>query len=503
MTRVLAGRYELEVPLGRGGSGEVWRGRDMATRRPVAVKLVELAEIDDPGLVAETIGRFRREAVVVAGLRHPNIVAALDAGRVGNELFLVMELAQGVSLASMLEQRAARGMGPFPVASVLRIAGQAGAGLAAAHAAGVVHRDIKPSNLMVAARLDTKIIDFGIARLLADNSPRLTLPSHMVGTPAYVSPEQARGGDVDGRADLYSLGCVLYELLAGRRPFLTERPEALLMMQVMDQAVPLSVFRPDLPVGLSALVSDLMEKDPDARPADVAQVISRIAAISAQLDGSAPVHEADRQTVRADDTRTVAGGPVRAAVLPEAGRSTVLTSDRLAESPTRSIVIVQGAAPQPGAPPAAGGNNGEPPAWPAVPIRRHRRRWRPALSTLLTTAIVAGVGVYVWQQKHETLRVTSAAVAVAHPPAGCDATANVIGTVYTNGRGGPVSYQWIRGSAKNAPVLVADNASGSQTLRVELKWTFHGRGTDQAVVEFRVLKPERAVASTTFTYSCP
>ena len=255
MTRVLAGRYELEVPLGRGGSGEVWRGRDMATRRPVAVKLVELAEIDDPGLVAETIGRFRREAMVVAGLRHPNIVAALDAGRVGNELFLVMELAPGVSLASMLDQRAARGMGLFPVASVLRIAGQAGAGLAAALAAGVVHRDIKPSNLMVAARLDTKIIDFGIARLLADNSPRLTLPSHMVGTPQYVSPEQARGGNVDCRADLYSFGCVLYELLAGRPPFLAERPEALLMMQVMDQAVPLSVIRPDLPVGLSGLVS--------------------------------------------------------------------------------------------------------------------------------------------------------------------------------------------------------------------------------------------------------
>ena len=517
MTRVLAGRYELEVPLGRGGSGEVWRGRDMATRRPVAVKLVELAEIDDPGLVAETIGRFRREAMVVAGLRHPNIVAALDAGRVGNELFLVMELAQGISLASMLEQRAARGMGLFPVGSVLRIAGQAGAGLAAAHAAGVVHRDIKPSNLMVAARLDTKIIDFGIARLLADNSPRLTLPSHMVGTPQYVSPEQARGGNVDCRADLYSFGCVLYELLAGRPPFLAERPEALLMMQVMDQAVPLSVIRPDLPVGLSGLVSDLMEKDPDARPADAAQVLSRIAAINAPLDGSAPVHEADRQTVKADDRPTVADAPGQAAVLPEADWSTVLTSDRPAdlggsETPTGPIWIGPVAPPPPGAArqaaPAARGQDGEPPAWPAAPEwpaapRRRRRRWRSALSTLLTAAIVAGVGIYVWQQKHEKLQVTSAAVAVANPPAGCDVTANVIGTVYTNGRGGPISYEWIRDGAKNAPVLVADDARGSQTVRVELKWTFHGRGTHQAVVEFRVLKPEQAVASTTFTYSCP
>jgi hypothetical protein len=152
------------------------------------------------------------------------------------------------------------------------------------------------------------------------------------------------------------------------------------------------------------------------------------------------------------------------------------------------------------------GQNGEPPAWPAAPewpAPRRRRRWRPALSTLLTTAIVAGVGIYVWQQKHETLQVTSATVAVANPPAGCDVTANVIGTVYTNGRGGPISYEWIRDGAKNAPVLVADDASGSQTVRVELKWTFHGRGTHQAVVEFRVLKPEQAVASTTFTYSYP
>ncbi len=172
MGRVLAGRYELEVPLGRGGSGEVWRGRDMATRRPVAIKLVELSRIDDPGLLAETIARFRREAEVIGGLRHPNIVGSLDAGRVGNQLYMIMELAPGISLASMMDERGARGMGLFPVSSVLRIAAQVSTGLAAAHAARVVHRDIKPSNLMVTPQLGIKIIDFGIARLLADNSPR-------------------------------------------------------------------------------------------------------------------------------------------------------------------------------------------------------------------------------------------------------------------------------------------------------------------------------------------
>ena len=153
MDRALAGRYELEVPLGRGGSGEVWRGKDMATHRAVAIKLVELSLIDDPGLLAETVGRFRREATVISGLKHPNIVGALDAGRMGNQLFMVMELAPGISLSSMMDERGARGMGLFPVASVLRIAEQVCAGLAAAHTAGIVHRDIKPSNLMVTPQL--------------------------------------------------------------------------------------------------------------------------------------------------------------------------------------------------------------------------------------------------------------------------------------------------------------------------------------------------------------
>src|SRR5215469_9684190 len=257
MDQILAGRYELEIPLGRGGSGEVWRGRDLASRRYVAVKVVELSQTDDPAALSETIGRFRREATVIGSLRHQNIVSSLDAGRVGNQLFMVMELAPGISLASMMDERGERGMGLFPVSSVLRIAEETCAGLAAAHAAGVVHRDIKPSNLMVTPQLGVKIIDFGIARLLADNSPRLTMRGHTVGTIAYMSPEQAQGIEVDARADLYSLGCVLYQLLSGRPPFFSTLPSALLMMQVMDRAVPLSDLRPDLPPEVCALVSDL------------------------------------------------------------------------------------------------------------------------------------------------------------------------------------------------------------------------------------------------------
>jgi len=538
MERVLAGRYELEVPLGRGGSGEVWRGRDMGTRRPVAIKLVELSQIDDPGLLAETIGRFRREATVIAGLRHPNIVGSLDAGRVGNQLFMIMELAPGISLSGMMDERGARGMGLFPVSSVLRIAEQVSMGLAAAHDAGVAHRDIKPSNLMVTPQLGIKIIDFGIAQLLSDNSPRLTMRGHTVGTVAYMSPEQAQGDAVDGRADLYSLGCVLYQLLSGRLPFRSALPSALLMMQVMDQPTPLSALRPDLPAGLTELVSDLMEKDKAARPAGAAEVISRIEAIGGGFRGAEPAHEADRQTVRPADPGSAAGQTRAELVLPESGRPTVLTPERLAglsgeetrgtprrEPPDwrgrtvgindpRAQPITAGAWDGPPGIPNSGGlpardqappgrGSGGLPAWPTPPPRRRRRRWRSALSTLLTLAIAAGVWAYVYERSNGKLAVTSVNVTSANQAVGCDGIAHIIGTISTNGRGGPISYEWITDSRTKPKVLTAQDGGGSNAVKVSLNWVFHVRGTGQAVAKLRVLSPNAADASIIFPYSCP
>ena len=522
MDRVLAGRYELEVPLGRGGSGEVWRGRDMATHRPVAIKLVELSLIDDPGTLAETIGRFRREATVISGLRHQNIVGALDAGRMANQLFMVMELAPGISLASMMDERGARGMGLFPVSSVLRIAEQVCAGLAAAHEAGVVHRDIKPSNLMVTPQLGVKIIDFGIARLLADNSPRLTLPAQTVGTIAYISPEQAQGLDVDGRADLYSLGCVLYQLLSGRPPFFSTLPGALLMMQVMDRPTPLSVVRPDLPGGLSELVGDLLEKEPAARPATAAEVAGRIAAIEHTLGAEEPEHEADRETIRAGDHHGTVGDTRLDEAWPQSGRSTVLSQERMpgppgpgaSRVPPREFAGPPGQPPaqfpvpsQPGppvrsAPQAATGRADSVPEWPVVKRGPRRSSWRGVVSTLITAAIVAGVGVYLWERTHQTLKITNVKVTAANQSVGCNGTADIIGTISTNGHGGPIRYEWVRGVDADAP-LVADDASGSDTVQVALKWAFHGKGTGSAVAELRVLGPQQDEASIIFPYSCP
>jgi serine/threonine-protein kinase len=298
VARVLAGRYELEALLGRGASGEVWRARDNVTRQVVAVKIIELAAIDDPAGIAETVARFRREAAILTRLRHPNVVSAQDANQVGNELFMVMEMADGVSLASRLRQRAANNWGLFPVRDALRIAGQACAGLAAAHAQGVVHRDVKPSNLMVSARLDVKVIDFGIARLLADND-RITRLGTTVGTVAYMSPEQAEGRvDIDGRTDLYSLGCVLYEMLTGYPPFQADDPRALMLMQVTTDAEPLRSIRPDLPAALCQLTDALLIKDRAARPRDAAGVARDIGAIAARAASAEPQWEADRETYR-------------------------------------------------------------------------------------------------------------------------------------------------------------------------------------------------------------
>jgi serine/threonine protein kinase len=557
MERVLAGRYELEVPLGRGGFGEVWRGTDMATGRPVAIKLVELGLIDDPGVLAETIGRFRREATVVSGLHHPNIVGALDAGRIGNQLFMVMELAPGISLSSMMDERGARGMGLFPAISVLRIAEQVCAGLAAAHKVGVVHRDIKPSNLMVTPSLGIKIIDFGIARLLADNSPRLTMQGHTVGTIAYMSPEQAQGIDVDARTDLYSLGCVLYQLLSGRPPFFSTLPSALLMMQVMDRAVPLGSIRPDLPTDVCQLVSDLMEKERTARPADAGQVISRIKAMREALGDEETEFEADRETFRAKErpdavslTRFDSLSDEPSRLSDESNRATILTPERMAQLAAPNTIFSAPPAPpwgpatgQPSQPfrasqpftpsqpfrpsqPFAGGyppvppqptpirsapqastgaGTGQGPAvpvWPTTPPRRRRSPWPGILSSLITAAIVAGVGAYYWIHTHQALQVTDVKVTAANSKVGCEGTANLIGTITTNGRGGPITYEWVLNGERQG-VLKASDGTGSDTVKVTESWAFHGRGTGKDIAELDVITPQSGQSSITFPYSCP
>ena len=541
---MLVGRYALDVPLGSGGMGEVWRARDLATRQLVAVKLVQLANIGDPAQLGVTIARFRREADTLARLRHPNIISSMAAGRVGNELYMVMELAEGTSLGAMLHQREVNRSGVLPVQGVLHIAGQACAGLAAAHAIGVVHRDIKPSNLMVSPRGHLMIVDFGIARLLEDNSPRLTATGETVGTLSYMSPEQAAGVDVDGQSDLYSFGCVLYELLAGRPPFVAEVPISLMYMHLQDQPVPMRDIRPDLPNGLPELVDRLLEKDPGARPPGAEYVARTLAAIG---DGSAgrgaTVQAADRRaTLLAGnrDTRLDAGSGPEAyrATVPDGNRETRLDAGqgrRLTARPsltaTRDTRLDAGQGPdayrptllddstrQRPRPPRqqddSGGRDrsagrrerragGGPAGWPTARSRPRSRRLAGLLSSVITVAIVAGVAAYVWHNNHQALRVTAATVTVAHPgKIACNTTVDVVGTIVTNGKGGPVTYQWTK-DGQDLPVGTVTAASGQQQVRVDLKWYLRGAGTHLAKAIFQVFTPNVITAeSASFTYVC-
>jgi serine/threonine protein kinase len=268
--RRLADRYEIGEVVAKGGMGVVWRARDLRLGRPVAVKLVAGEALADPTVVA----RFDREARTVARLNHPNIVAIYDVGTDGGDSFLVMELVDGSSLATVI------GDGPLPVGETLEIATQACHGLAAAHAAGVVHRDIKPANLIRTPAGVVKVCDFGIARLAhAAAQARLTGTAVAMGSTSYMAPEQINGEPVDARADLYGLGCTIYAMLTGKPPFVGESPLAIVHQHVTAAPPDLRAARPDVPAGLAALVGELLAKSPDDRPADAGVVAVRLAAL--------------------------------------------------------------------------------------------------------------------------------------------------------------------------------------------------------------------------------
>jgi serine/threonine protein kinase len=207
------GRYRLRGEIGHGAMGAVYRAHDPQLERDVAIKLISLAFAAGHGDPREAAARFAREARVAARLQHPNVVAVYDFGEEGEQLFLVMELVEGETLA----QRLARGDFPGTTAA-LEIVAQVADALAAAHLAGVIHRDIKPGNLLLRKSGALKVSDFGVAKAVGE-STELTRTGMMVGSPAYMAPEQVQGRELDGRSDLFSLGVVLYEMLMHRKPF--------------------------------------------------------------------------------------------------------------------------------------------------------------------------------------------------------------------------------------------------------------------------------------------
>ena len=270
MKSVLSDRYQVEARIGAGGMAEVYRGFDPVLNRTVAIKVLLPQMARDTSFVE----RFRREAQAAARLNQSNIVGVYDTGSDDGTQYIVMEFIEGRTLAEFM----ATGRRPTPVQAA-EIAQKICAAIAAAHAQGVIHRDIKPGNVMITREGVIKVMDFGIARVLGPETAPQT--SAVLGTASYLSPEQAQGGPVDARTDIYSLGAVLYELLTGRPPFTGDTPVAVAYKQVNETPAVPSSLNPDVPARLDAVVMKALSKNPSNRyqtadefSADLARVIA-------------------------------------------------------------------------------------------------------------------------------------------------------------------------------------------------------------------------------------
>ncbi|MFJ9852434.1 tetratricopeptide repeat protein [Streptomyces sp. NPDC101150] len=275
--RLIQGRYRLLDIIGRGGMGEVWRARDESLGRQVAVKCLKpVGPRHDPGFLTVLRERFRREARAAAGLQHRGITVVHDFGEDDGTLFLVMELLNGRNLSQLLDDNRRQ---PLPVPDVIDIAEQVGAALAYTHAQVIVHRDLKPANIVRTIDGTVKICDFGIARLGHDIgfTARLTGTGVAMGSPHYMSPEQIGADTVDHRSDLYSLGCVLYEIATGAPPFGTGDAWSVLVGHRDTAPQPPRGRRPDLPAPYERIILDLLAKDPDDRPQDADELGKRLA----------------------------------------------------------------------------------------------------------------------------------------------------------------------------------------------------------------------------------
>ncbi len=263
---LLAGRYRLTDRIAAGGMGEVWRGEDVLLNRAVAVKLLPTGRAGDESFLA----RFRAEARYAASLSHPGIARVYDYGESAEfgGAYLIMELVQGEPLSAILARA-----GRLSPDATLDITGQAARALDAAHQAGIVHRDIKPGNLLVAGGGTTKITDFGIATAVrAAQASHLTETGMVMGTAMYVSPEQATGAPVDASSDIYSLGVVAYECLAGHVPFMASEP---LAIAYAHKHAPVPALPPDVPQPVADLVYDMLAKTPAGRPVSARVVADR------------------------------------------------------------------------------------------------------------------------------------------------------------------------------------------------------------------------------------
>src|SRR6476661_4100768 len=247
------GKYRIVERLGRGGMGTVYKAIDETLDREVAIKVLN-ADLGD----TDILKRFRAEAVTLARLNHPGIATLYELYRDDNDLLMVMEFVRGETVHELSER-----LGAVAAPQAAHLVMQVLDALSHAHRAGVVHRDLKPANLMVTEMGIVKVMDFGIARVLG--TEHYTQGGYMMGTPAYMAPEQVLGGEIDGRADLYAVGVVLYRLLSGQLPFSADTAIAMVQKQVNESPTPITQFQPDLPPWCERVLSQALAKSPADR----------------------------------------------------------------------------------------------------------------------------------------------------------------------------------------------------------------------------------------------
>jgi eukaryotic-like serine/threonine-protein kinase len=278
--KTLAKKYRVEALIGEGGMGKVYRARQLALDKPVVLKVLRQSLLSDE----RTVARFQREAKAASRLNHPNSISILDFGQAEDgALFIAMEFVPGQDLHQILSRD-----WPLPEARVVRIVSQVLSALSDAHGAGVIHRDLKPENIMVEQRRNeadfVKVLDFGIAKITdasGDDGPALTRAGFVCGTPEYMSPEQARGAQLDHRSDLYAVGVILYQLTTGLLPFESDSAVGFATKHLTEEPLPPSRRRPEarISAGLERLILRALSKNPDDRPSSAEAFKAELAAV--------------------------------------------------------------------------------------------------------------------------------------------------------------------------------------------------------------------------------
>jgi eukaryotic-like serine/threonine-protein kinase len=270
VARLLANRYQLEEPIATGGVAIVWRAHDVSLDRSVAVKLLH------PHLAGDqtTVERFRREAQSAAQFTHPNAVAIYDTGQEDDLVYLVMEYIDGPSLRDLL-----RDVGPIDPHVVAALGEQVASALGRAHEEGIVHRDVKPGNILITREGIPKVTDFGIAKAIGHEQEQLTSPGTIIGTAAYLAPEQLEGHGVNARADIYALGVVLYECLTGEAAFQGDTPTATAAARLAQELPPPRTVRADVPRQLDRIITSATRRDPGERFADGRAMATALASV--------------------------------------------------------------------------------------------------------------------------------------------------------------------------------------------------------------------------------